>query len=148
MFFRMNVFSLFIITLLIEIYLLIQVGSAIGGLETLVLIILSATFGIRILRKPNFISIQKIVEQVKQEQQTGAVQKPVALSEPIIESFLVLGGGFLLIMPGFLSDFVGLIAIFPFSRMFLVRRLSKYFDISPAAANDSYIEAKYHHEDK
>jgi UPF0716 protein FxsA len=144
---RLSVFSTFIFFILIEIYLLIQVGSLIGGLETLALIILSAILGIHILRNPRLISVQRIMEQM-QERPDGnfIIQKPILFSEPFIESFLVIFGGFFLIMPGILSDFLGLIAIFPYTRLFLVKRLNKYF--TPVAANDGFIEADYRREDK
>ena len=144
--FRLNVFSVFIFLLLTEIYLLIQVGHLIGGVETLLLIIVSAILGIHILRRPHLVSLQRIMEAQKRHRNEDIVQKSIIFSEPIIESFLIILGGVLLILPGILSDFLGLIIIFPYTRMFLVKRLNKHF--SPIAANDGFIEAEYRREDK
>ena len=129
-----------------EIFLLIQMGEIIGGFKTVLLVVLTAIFGMHILRNPNIKSIQKIMEQMKHEQQSQI--NTFHISEPIIESFLVFGGGFLLIFPGFLTDFMGLIAFFPWSRMFFVKRFSKRFARPSEAANDQFIEAKYRHEDE
>jgi len=135
---------------LVEIFLFIQMGEMIGGFETILLVVLTGVFGMHILRNPNIASIQKIMEQMKYEQQTGIniTHSPVLLSEPIIESFLVFIAGFLLIIPGFLTDFLGLIAFFPLSRMFLVRRFNKYFIKPSVSANDQFIEAEYRHDNE
>ena len=100
----MNVFILLILGIpLIEIYLMIKVGSVIGAFNTIFLIFFTAITGIYFakLEGLNAIPIYEII--------SGATLAFAAL---------------LLIIPGFLTDFFGFLLIIPITRKFFIRFIS------------------------
>ncbi len=107
---------LLIIVPLVEIYILIEVGQAIGALSTIGLCVLTAVIGGLLLR-------QQGVETLRRAQlnlDRGAV--------PAVEMFegLALGlGGVLLLTPGFATDLIGFACLIPFTRRLLIHVLMR-----------------------
>jgi UPF0716 protein FxsA len=100
-------FILFLTVPLIEIYLLIQVGSAIGALPTVALVIFTAVLGAGLLRWQGFATLQR----VRQTMARGEL--------PAIEMFegaILLVCGALLLTPGFFTDIIGFLGLVPFIR--------------------------------
>jgi UPF0716 protein FxsA len=99
----MKVFQvLFLIVLLIpfaEIYLLLQVGSAIGALPTVLLVVFTAVVGAWLLKKQGFATFQRFQENLAQ----GMIP-----AYEMIEGPIILLGGLLLLTPGFITDLLGL----------------------------------------
>ena len=112
----MILFLAFTLVPAIEIYLLIQIGQMIGGLETFFLIILTGIVGANLARSQGFALLRKI----EQESQQGFPQ-----STTVAEGILILIGGILLITPGVITDAMGLLFIFPLSRKLLAPRVLK-----------------------
>ena len=94
----------------IEIYLLIQIGQAVGGFETFLLIILTGIVGARLARSQGFALLRKIQEEAA---------SGIPSSQTVAEGLLILIGGILLITPGVITDGIGLLFIFPLSRKFM-----------------------------
>lgn len=114
---RFPVFSvLFLVILFIELWLLIKVGSAIGALATLLLLILSGFLGMYLLRHQGLSSLAKFQRDVQ------AGQRP---AQSLLEGMMMLLGGLLFIIPGFLTDIVGLILLLPPTRYLLIKFLLK-----------------------
>ena len=105
MFFKL--FLLFLIVPVIEIYLLIEVGSLIGGLATVVLLLLMSFLGAFLVRSQGFIIITRIREQLSQGRLPAA---------QMLDGALVLVGGVLLVTPGFFTDFLGIFFLIPPTR--------------------------------
>jgi len=105
MFFKL--FLLFLIVPAIEIYLLIEVGSLIGGLATVVLLLLMSLLGAFLVRSQGFIIIARIREQL------SLGRLPAA---QLLDGALVLVGGVLLMTPGFFTDFLGIFFLIPLTR--------------------------------
>lgn len=112
----MILFLAFTLVPAIEIYLLIQIGQVIGGLETFFLILLTGMVGANLARSQGFALLRKI----QQESQQGLPQ-----STTVTEGILILIGGVLLITPGVITDAMGLLFIFPLSRRLLAPRVIK-----------------------
>ncbi|EST54739.1 exlusion protein FxsA [Brevibacillus panacihumi W25] len=106
---------LFIVVPAIELWGLIAVGKVIGGWTTVALVILTGVVGAW-LAKQQGLQVFRLVQL-----QLSRGQMP---TETLIDGFLVLVGGILLMAPGFFSDVIGLILLIPYTRM-IVRHLLK-----------------------
>jgi UPF0716 protein FxsA len=104
---------LFLIVPIIELYVMVQVGSAIGVLPTVGLLLLFSVAGVVLVKYEGLGVWQRFRRQIEQG---------VLPTNEIIDGFLVLLGGALLIVPGFVTDFFGLLLLIPPSRA-LVRNL-------------------------
>ena len=112
----MNTFLLAIIGIpVIEIYLFIKVGSQIGAFNTILLIFITAFFGIIYARYEGFNNLKSGMSQiVKNEMPVYEIVSGAALA------FAAL----LLILPGFATDLLGLLIIFPPTRKLIFRKVS------------------------
>ena len=115
----MNVVILFIIGIpLIEIYLMIKVGGVIGAFNTIFLIFFTAITGIYFAKLEGLNAIRSGFHQL--------VKNELPLYE-IISGAALAFAAFLLIIPGFLTDLVGLFLIIPITRKFLIKSIFSKF---------------------
>ena len=105
----------FIVLPLVEIYVIVQVGSAIGALNTIGLLVLFSIGGAWLAKQQGFWVLRRIREQL------DAGRMP---TNEVIDAGLVLLGAILLIFPGFVTDAFGLLLLFPPPRA-LARTLVK-----------------------
>ena len=110
----MSLFLAFTLIPAVEIYLLIQIGQSIGGLETFLLILLTGIVGAHLARSQGFALLRKIQEELA---------SGIPSSTTVAEGLLILIGGILLITPGVITDGIGLLFIFPLSRKVLAPRV-------------------------
>ena len=103
---------------IVEIYLLIKIGSQIGAITTILLIFTTAIVGIYYAKYEGLNTLK-----------SGFIQ--ISRNEPptyeMISGAAIAFAALLLIMPGFVTDVLGFLLIFPFSRQILFKRLSKKF---------------------
>lgn len=107
-------FFLFLITTLIEIYVLIAVGSVIGGFFTIVLILLTAFIGAYLFKYQGLSTLK--------DAQLSAAQG-IAPTTQIMEGVIILICGVLLLTPGFVTDAIGFLGLVPYTRKAFVRAL-------------------------
>ena len=100
---------LFTVIPALEIYLLIQVGAAIGGINTLLLIVATGVVGAHYARMQGF----EVVRRLQESMHAG---RPPA--GEMVDGALLLVGGAMLLTPGLLTDAFGLSLVFPPSREF------------------------------
>ncbi|PWQ99103.1 FxsA family protein [Leucothrix pacifica] len=105
---------LFLVVPIIEIYLLIQVGTVIGALPTILLVVATAVIGAYLLRQQGLSTLARFQKNMS----TGVVP-----AREMIEGVLLLIGGALLMTPGFFTDAMGFMCLVPFTRRFLVDQL-------------------------
>jgi UPF0716 protein FxsA len=112
----MNTLLLLIISIpLIEIFLFIKVGSQIGALNTILLIFITAFFGVIYARYEGFNALRSGMSQIfKNELPVYEIVSGAALA------FAAL----LLILPGFATDLLGFLIIFPPTRKLIFKRVS------------------------
>ena len=111
---------LFISIPLIEIYLFIKVGSFIGAFNTISLILITAIIGIVYARYEGFNTLRSGMSQLVKN------QLPVY---EIISGAALAFAALLLILPGFATDFIGFLLIFPPTRKLLFKKVrNKYSD--------------------
>lgn len=99
---------------LAEIWLMIQVGHQAGAFSTLLLIIATAVLGLLLVQ----LEWQRLRLVMHEKMQQG--EAPVGA---ILETAAVGLAGILLFIPGFISDFIGLLLLLPFTRKLLIRPL-------------------------
>jgi len=107
-------FVLFILIPLLELWVLIEVGSGIGGLSTIALCLLTAALGGFLIR---YQGLSTLVD----------AQKRMAHGEAPIDhglhGLMIAFSGILLFTPGFITDSLGFLLLFPPFRRFLIGRL-------------------------
>ena len=112
----MNSFLLLLIGIpAIEIYLFIKIGSQIGAFNTILLIFVTAFFGIIYAKYEGFNTLKAGMSQI--------VKNEVPVYE-IISGAALTFAAFLLILPGFATDFLGLLIIFPPTRKLIFKKVS------------------------
>ncbi|MEN0105657.1 MAG: FxsA family protein [Pseudomonas sp.] len=105
---------LFLLFPIIELAVLIKVGSAIGVLPTLLLVIGSAVLGSVLLRVAGVATAWRARERLSR----GELPE-----QEMLEGLLIAVGGGLLLLPGFISDIFGLLCLLPFTRRLIVGKL-------------------------
>ena len=110
---------------LLEIYLLIEVGGAIGAFPTVIAVVFTAVLGITLIRIQGFSMLQKA--------QTSMNQGILPATE-MFEGLMLLFAAICLLIPGFFTDAVGFLLLIPPLRTML----ANYF-ISNAA-----LKARFH----
>ena len=96
-----------VILMFVEIAMFIFIGTQIGVLPTLLLILATSFAGVFIVKKVGFQSFQKIQQDVVTGNAPGAA---------LVEGALFVIGAILLVVPGFISDILALLLIVPATR--------------------------------
>ena len=121
---------------IIEIYLFIKVGSEIGALNTILLILTTAVVGIWYARYEGFNTLRSGMSQL--------VKNELPLYE-IVSGAAIAFAALLLILPGFATDIIGILLVFPVTRKIILSKYSKK-NTSKKKDNDrgkNYIEGEY-----
>lgn len=92
---------------LLEIYLLIQIGGMIGFLPTLALLFAAAGLGTYLLQTQGWNTWMRL------QQSLSRGELP---ANELVNGAVIVAGGALLLLPGFLSDIVSLFCLIPFTR--------------------------------
>jgi UPF0716 protein FxsA len=115
----MNTLLILIIAIpVIEIYLFIKIGSQIGALTTISLIFFTAFVGVLYARYEGFNTLKSGMSQM--------IKNELPIYE-IVSGAALAFAAFLLILPGFATDTFGLLIIFPPTRKFLLKNVSKNY---------------------
>ena len=115
----MNTLLLLIIGIpIIEIYLFIKIGSQIGAFNTISLIFLTAIIGVAYARHEGFNTLRSGI--------SGLMKNELPIYE-IISGAALTFAAILLIIPGFATDTLGLLLIFPYTRKLFIKRISKNY---------------------
>ncbi len=123
---------LFILIPLIEIYLFIKIGSSIGAFNTVSLILVTAIVGVYYARYEGLNTLKSALNQL--------VTNKIPMYEILSGAALAIAS-LLLILPGFATDLVGLLLIFPVTRKIIFRKVSTKYKQS-YKSNDP-IEGEY-----
>ena len=118
---------------LIEIYLFIKVGSYIGALNTIILILATAMTGIFYARYEGLNTLKSGMSQM---------MKNEIPAYEIISGAAIAFGALLLIIPGFATDVFGFLIIFPFTRKLIFGNLSNKIKKGKKEKED-FIEGEF-----
>ena len=130
---QMNAVILFIIGIpLIEIYLMIKIGSVIGAFNTIFLIFFTAITGIYFAKLEGLNAIRSGFSQL--------VKNEIPIYE-IISGAALAFAALLLIIPGFLTDLIGFLLIVPVTRKIFIKIISSKFN--KKKINGDFIEGDF-----
>ncbi|HEX2161654.1 MAG TPA: FxsA family protein [Thermoleophilaceae bacterium] len=120
--------AVFIVVPIAELYVILQVGDAIGALPTIALLVADSLLGSMLLRSQG----RSVWRQFNEAMRAGRMPH-----RELFDGIAVIFGGAFLITPGFLTDVVGLLLLIPPTRAvlrrFAVRRLGKRFGLGAVA---------------
>ena len=123
---------------LIEIYLFIKIGSYIGAFNTVSLILITAIVGIIYARYEGFNTLRSGMSQL--------IKNELPVYE-IISGAALTFAALLLILPGFATDLMGLILIFPPTRKLILKNFSKKYTSKNQKKKD-YIDGEFEDKDE
>lgn len=103
----LRLFLLFTLLPALELYLLLKIGAAFGPLNTVLIILVTGMVGAWLAKREGL----AVVTQLAREVETG-----MPPASRVVEGFLVLAGGLLLVTPGVITDIAGFSLIFPVTR--------------------------------
>ncbi len=134
---------LFVCAPLVELYVLIQVGSVIGALPTIALSVLTAAIGGMLVRVQGLGVIMRVRD---------SLDRGEAPALDLIDGAVLLLCGFALLLPGFVTDVVGFLLLVPPLRHALIRRYIKVMPVVPvggagAPEQPRIIDGEYRRED-
>ncbi|WP_035239388.1 FxsA family protein [Desulfobacter vibrioformis] len=116
-----------------ELYILIHLGGIIGGLNTVMLVIITGFIGAYLARMEGLNTMIKVRQSLNQG---------IMPAEELLDAFIILIAGLVLITPGLLTDTAGLLLLWPPTRNMFKRFLRKKFD--EMAANSSINITRFH----
>ena len=119
---------------IIEIYLFISIGSEIGAFTTISLIFLTAIIGVYYARYEGLKTLKSGFIQLSRNEPMGY---------EILSGAGIAFAALLLIVPGFLTDLMGFVLIFPFTRKLLFKKISKRFDNKNDKQKKNFIEGEF-----
>jgi UPF0716 protein FxsA len=128
----MRLSLLFIGLPLLELYILIKIGSYLGAFLTISLIIFTALLGLLLARFEGL----RTWHQIRQSLSQGIVP-----AEEMLDSVLIFVGGVLFVVPGVITDLAALVLLIPFTRTIFKRWLRRRFDRMVERGN---VRLQYH----
>ncbi len=118
---------------LVEIYLFIKVGSEIGALNTVLLILFTAVVGVAYVRYEGFNTFKSGMSQL--------IKNELPIYE-IISGATLAFAALLLILPGFATDLMGILLVIPISRKIIINNLVKKQNYKKKV-DANYIDGDY-----
>ena len=150
-----RLFLIFTSVSLLEIFVLVKVGGILGAWPTVLLVVVTALVGSALVRSQGL----QLVQQLQQRMAAGEMP-----GQQLIEGIMLIITGVLLVTPGFVTDFLGLLLLQPTIRANIAKAIMANVKFSPQASmggfhqhgftqksqdDDSVIEGEFEHkEDK
>jgi len=117
----------------VEIYLFIKIGAQIGAITTILLIFLTAVLGVYYAKYEGLNTLKAGFSQVSKNE-TPAYE--------VISGAAIAIAAILLIIPGFATDILGFLLIFPITRKLIFSKFSKKINIKKNKKNN-FIDGEY-----
>ena len=127
------IFLTIIFVPVIEIYLLIKIGSEIGAITTIFLIFITAILGIYYAKYEGLNTLRSGFNQLKRNETP---------TYEMLSGAAIAFAAILLIIPGFATDLIGFLLIFPLTRKFIFNGLFKKFNTVNTKKNN-FIDGEY-----
>ena len=127
------IFLTIVLVPVIEIYLLIKIGSQIGAITTIFLIFITAILGIYYAKYEGLNTLRSGFNQLKRNETP---------TYEMLSGAAIAFAAVLLIIPGFATDLFGFLLIFPLTRKFIFNGLFKKFNTVNTRKND-FIDGEY-----
>ncbi len=127
------IFLTIIFVPVIEIYLLIKIGSEIGAITTILLIFITAIVGVYYAKYEGLNTLRSGFNQLKRNETP---------TYEMLSGAAIAFAAMLLIIPGFATDLLGFLLIFPLTRKFIFNGLFKKFNTVNTRKNN-FIDGEY-----
>ena len=130
----------FVLVPIVEMYVLIKVGGYIGAFNAILLVLLTAFVGFVLLRREGFQTLFSA---------RNRLEKSELPAQEIFSGFFLAIGGALLLTPGFITDFIGFVFIFPITRTYIIGWMIQnlipnvFSGFSNAKTENDWIEGEY-----
>lgn len=127
----------------IELYLLIRIGALLGFFSVLIWILIAATLGLRLLQFRSWTIWHRLQLSVSRGEHPA---------REMVDGAIVMIGALLLIIPGFITDLLGLLCLIPVSRNKLAGYIQNHGDILLNRADrqtrdPDFIEGEFRRDD-
>ena len=118
---------------ILEIYLFIKIGSQIGAFNTISLILITAIVGVAYARYEGFNTLKSGISQLTKN------ELPIY---EIVSGAALTFAAVLLIIPGFATDLLGVLLIFPYTRKLFLKKFSNKYQ-KKNSEKKNFIEGQY-----
>tara|TARA_B100000900_G_scaffold348121_1_gene313728 strand:+ start:2296 stop:2715 length:420 start_codon:yes stop_codon:yes gene_type:complete len=130
----MNSILLIIILIpVIEIYLFIKIGAQIGAIYTISLIFITAIIGVYYAKYEGLNTLKSAFRQINSNEPP---------TYEIVSGATIALGAIMLIIPGFATDLLGFLIIFPITRRILLNKFTKKFETRKKEKNN-FIDGEF-----
>ena len=129
-----SIFFIIILVPAIEIYLLIKIGSQIGAITTILLIFTTAVVGVYYAKFEGLNTLKSGFLQLSRNESP---------TYEVISGAAIAFAALLLIIPGFITDIVGFLLIFPVSRKLFFSKISKKYKFKENLRKKDYIDGDF-----
>ena len=128
-----SILLLIILIPVIEIYLFIKIGSQIGAITTILLIFTTAVVGVYYAKYEGLNTLKSGFAQLSKNEPP---------TYEMISGAAIAFAALLLIIPGFATDILGFLIIFPITRKFIFKKFSKKFKTKKSEKNN-FIDGEF-----
>ncbi|WP_435150926.1 FxsA family protein [Candidatus Pelagibacter bacterium nBUS_44] len=128
-----SILLLIILIPIIEIYLLIKIGAQIGAISTILLIFTTAIVGVYYAKFEGLNTLKSGFIQLSRNESP---------TYEMISGATIAFGALLLIVPGFATDILGFLIIFPITRKIFFKKILKNFKTKKSEKND-FIDGEF-----
>ncbi|MDZ7794173.1 MAG: FxsA family protein [Spirochaetia bacterium] len=101
---------LFTLVPLVELFLLIKIGTIIGALPTVLIVVGTGVLGAYLSRQQGFM----VWSRIQREMEMGMFP-----AEDMLDGLLIFGAGVVLLTPGVITDVIGILILIPFTRLYI-----------------------------
>ena len=129
-----SIFFTIILVPVIEIYLLIKIGSQIGAITTILLIFATAVLGVYYAKYEGLNTLKSGFLQLSRNEHP---------TYEVISGAAIAFAALLLIIPGFMTDIIGFLLIFPVSRKLIFSKISEKYKYKENLKKKDYIDGDF-----
>ena len=129
-----SIFFTIILVPAIEIYLLIKIGSQIGAITTILLIFSTAVVGVYYAKYESLNTLKSGFLQLSRNESP---------TYEVISGAAIAFAALLLIIPGFMTDIIGFLLIFPVSRKLIFSKISEKYKYKENLKKKDYIDGDF-----
>ena len=129
-----SIFFIIILVPAIEIYLLIKIGSQIGAITTILLIFSTAVVGVYYAKYEGLNTLKSGFLQLSRNESP---------TYEVISGAAIAFAALLLIIPGFMTDIIGFLLIFPMSRKLIFSKISEKYEYKENLKKKDYIDGDF-----
>ena len=133
------VILLLVVAPLVELYVIIQVAHVIGAWETIALLVVESMIGAWILKRQGMATLDRIASAIDEGRLPG---------RELVDGFLIMLAGALMLAPGFLTDVLGFLLLLPPTRAiartllqkrFAAGRYGRFFDVASGRGGARFV---------